>query len=90
MFGVFRWRFFRPDDANELKSEQMRNLQTFLIAIAISTIMVGCSPEEHRTEVTLPDGSNCSSETYGTFWHESRNLSCTDSHGKVIGSYKSD
>jgi len=68
----------------------MRIFQTVAIAIAVSTALLGCSSEEHYTEVTLPNGISCTSQTSGSFWHESRNLSCTDSNGKVIGSYKSD
>jgi len=62
-----------------------------LAVIAASTSLLGCSSSEaHHTEVTLPNGVICKSEKSGSFWHESRNLSCTDSNGKVIGSYKSD
>lgn len=58
--------------------------------VALSLLVAGCSPTEHNTEVTLPNGVSCKSETYGTWWSESHNLSCLDSSGKVIGSYKSD
>jgi len=60
------------------------------VAVAFSLFAAGCTPEEHTSEVTLPNGVSCKSETTGTFWSESHNLSCVDANGKVIGSYKSD
>jgi hypothetical protein len=60
------------------------------IGVAMSLLVAGCSPTEHNTEVTLPNGVTCKSETTGTWWSESHNLSCVDSSGKVIGSYHGD
>jgi len=61
-----------------------------VVALAVSLTAAGCSSSEHHTEVTLPNGITCKSETSGSFMHRSRSLSCTDSNGKVIGSYSSD
>jgi hypothetical protein len=58
--------------------------------VAFSVLAAGCAPSEHTSEVTLPNGVTCKSETIGTFWSESHNMSCVDASGKVIGSYKSD
>jgi hypothetical protein len=73
---------------------EARHLDTMkfirVVAIAFSLALAGCSSSEHHTEVTLPNGVTCKSETSGSFLWESRSLSCVDSNGKVIGSYKSD
>lgn len=61
-----------------------------IVAIVFSIASAGCSSAEHHTEVTLPNGITCKSETSGTFMQRTRSLICTDSNGKVIGSYKSD
>jgi len=59
-------------------------------ALALSLLLAACAPTEHNTEVQLPNGIACKSETTGTFWSETHNLSCVDANGKVIGSYKGD
>jgi hypothetical protein len=60
------------------------------LVIGFSLLQEGCTPTEHHTEVTLPNGVSCKSETTGTWWSESHDLSCVDASGKVIGSYRSD
>ena len=60
------------------------------IAVGFALLETGCTTTEHHTEVTLPNGVTCKSETTGTWWSESHDLSCVDSSGKVIGSYRSD
>lgn len=56
----------------------------------ISLSLFGCGSENHSTQVQLPNGVSCRSVTSGTFLDTSRDISCTDSNGKVVGSYKSD
>lgn len=58
--------------------------------LALSLNLFGCGEEHHTTEVQLPNGVTCKSETGGTFLSPTRDMSCTDSNGKVVGSYKSD
>ena len=60
-----------------------------IAVLMLSSGIAGCS-SEHNTEVQLPNGVMCKSETQGSFLWESHSVSCTDSNGKVIGSYKSD
>jgi len=57
---------------------------------ALSLSLFGCGAENHTTEVQLPNGVSCRSVTSGSFLDTSRDISCTDSNGKVVGSYKSD
>jgi major membrane immunogen (membrane-anchored lipoprotein) len=60
-----------------------------LIALlALSLLLLGCS-SEHHTEVQLPNGVICKSDTSGSFLWRRHNISCTDPNGKVIGSYQS-
>jgi hypothetical protein len=62
-----------------------------VVALAVSLTAAECSSSsEHQSEVTLPNGITCKSETSGSFMHTSRSLICIDSNGKVIGSYSSD
>ena len=61
----------------------------FVMAQMLSSGIAGCS-SEHNTEVQLPNGVLCKSETHGSFLWESHSVSCTDEKGNVIGSYKSD
>jgi hypothetical protein len=59
-----------------------------LAIMALPLISIGCS-SNHNTEVQLPNGVRCSSQTQGSFFWQTTNFSCTDANGKVIGSYKS-
>lgn len=56
-----------------------------LIAIA-SSLTSGCSSTSH-TDVVLPNGVHCQSETSGFFLWTKNSTSCVDDKGKVIGSY---
>jgi hypothetical protein len=62
---------------------------SLIFSLAALAIVSGCSSGTHTTEVVLPGGINCRSETSGSFFNRSRNMQCTDSNGKVIGAYKS-
>jgi len=68
----------------------MRKYAVVAGIVAIFLSLSGCSTEHHTTEVQLPNGVTCTSETTGTFFQTNRNISCIDSTGKVIGSYKND
>jgi hypothetical protein len=59
-----------------------------LAAIALSLAFAGCS-SSHATEVQLPNGVRCASETHGSLFWQATNFTCTNAQGKVIGSYKS-
>lgn len=60
-----------------------------LAAIALPLGLLGCGPSTHVTQVVLPNGVDCISETHGTLFWESRNVTCRNAQGKVVGSYKS-
>jgi hypothetical protein len=46
----------------------------------------GCNSSSH-TEVELPTGVHCRSETHGSFLWKTSSTACVDATGKVIGSY---
>jgi hypothetical protein len=46
----------------------------------------GCSSDSH-TEVQLPTGVHCRSESHGSFLWKTTSTACVDANGKVIGSY---
>lgn len=73
--------------------KRMHAVSAGIAAISLSLFglsLFGCGSESHTTEVQLPNGVICKSETSGTFLQTNRNMSCIDSTGKVIGSYKND
>ena len=58
------------------------------IAAALCALLVGsaCSSNTH-TEVQLPTGVHCRSETHGSFLWKTSSTACVDANGQVIGSY---
>ena len=46
----------------------------------------GCSSNSN-TEVQLPNGIHCRSESHGSFLWKTTSTACVDANGKVIGSY---
>ena len=46
----------------------------------------GCNSSSH-TEVELPTGVHCRSESHGSFLWKTTSTACVDANGKVIGSY---
>jgi hypothetical protein len=67
---------------------RVRDLGKILAITMLPLISIGCS-SNHNTEVQLPNGVRCSSQTQGSLFWKTTNFSCTDANGKVIGSYKS-
>ncbi len=57
-----------------------------LLLSAICSLLVGCGSASH-TDVVLPNGIHCQSESSGFFLWRSTSTSCVDANGKVIGSY---
>jgi hypothetical protein len=70
-------------------SRVARYLASLLLGLASLAGIVGCSSGSHTTEVVLPGGYSCRSETGGSFFNRTRDMQCVDSTGKVIGAYKS-
>ena len=71
--------------------EQIMSALTPLIQIAaavLGAILIGsgCNSSSH-TEVELPTGVHCRSETHGSFLWKTSSTACVDATGKVIGSY---
>ncbi len=52
----------------------------------LSGVASSCSSNSH-TDVTLPNGIHCQSESSGFFLWRNTSTSCVDDKGKVIGSY---
>jgi hypothetical protein len=59
-----------------------------IAAAVLGAVLVGsgCSSNSN-TEVTLPTGVHCRSETHGSFLWKTSSTACVDANGKVIGSY---
>jgi hypothetical protein len=56
---------------------------TMLGAVLIGS---GCNSSSH-SEVELPTGVHCRSESHGSFLWKTTSTACVDASGKVIGSY---
>jgi hypothetical protein len=57
-----------------------------LLAMLAVVMITGCSSTSH-TDVVLPNGIHCQSESSGFFLWRSTSTSCVDAQGKTIGSY---
>jgi hypothetical protein len=62
------------------------SIQIAAAALAAVLILSGCNSNTH-TEVQLPTGVHCRSETHGSFLWKTSSTACVDANGKVIGSY---
>ena len=66
-----------------------RSVQLIQIAAALLGAVLmgsGCSSNSN-TEVQLPNGIHCRSESHGSFLRKTTSTACVDANGKVIGSY---
>ena len=66
-----------------------RSLPLIQIAAALLGAVLmgsGCSSNSN-TEVQLPNGIHCRSESHGSFLWKTTSTACVDANGKVIGSY---
>jgi hypothetical protein len=66
-----------------------RSVQLIQIAAALLGAVLmgsGCSSNSN-TEVQLPNGIHCRSESHGSFLWKTTSTACVDANGKVIGSY---
>ena len=66
-----------------------RSVPLIQIAAALLGAVVmgsGCSSNSN-TEVQLPNGIHCRSESRGSFLWKTTSTACVDANGKVIGSY---
>ena len=68
----------------------IRVLSSLILSLVALVAVSGCSSGTHTTEVVLPGGISCRSETSGGYFNRTRDMQCVDSSGKVIGAYKSD
>ena len=66
--------------------KQSRRIASVLFLSALSILLGGCSSTSH-TDVVLPNGIHCQSDSSGFFLWRSSSTSCVDANGKVIGSY---
>ena len=59
-----------------------------IVAALLGAVLfgAGCNSSSH-TEVELPTGVHCRSETHGSFLWKTSSTACVDATGKVIGSY---
>jgi hypothetical protein len=59
-----------------------------IAAALLSAVLMGsgCSSNSN-TEVQLPNGIHCRSESHGSFLWKTTSTACVDANGKVIGSY---
>jgi len=59
-----------------------------IAAALLGTVLTGsgCSSNSN-TEVQLPNGIHCRSESHGSFLWKTTSTACVDANGKVIGSY---
>ena len=59
-----------------------------IVAALLGAVLFGsgCNSSSH-TEVELPTGVHCRSETHGSFLWKTTSTACVDANGKVIGSY---
>jgi len=59
-----------------------------IVAAMLGAVLIGsgCNSNTH-TEVELPTGVHCRSETHGSFLWKTSSTACVDATGKVIGSY---
>jgi hypothetical protein len=71
---------------NTSTSKPVRYLGLMLVLSSLSGLTSSCSSNSH-TDVTLPNGIHCQSESSGFFLWRSTSTSCVDDKGKVIGSY---
>ena len=65
-----------------------RSVQLIQIAAALLGAVLmgsGCSSNSN-TEVQLPNGIHCRSESHGSFLWKTTSTACVDANGKVVGS----
>ena len=66
--------------------KESRHIASIVMLSALFSLLGGCSSTSH-TDVVLPNGIHCQSESSGFFLWRSSSTSCVDANGKVIGSY---
>ena len=54
---------------------------------AFALLAISACSSSSTTEVGLPDGTHCRSESSGMLWWETASVACVDQNGKIIGSY---
>jgi hypothetical protein len=59
-----------------------------IVAALLGAVLIGSGCNSNsNTEVTLPTGVRCRSETHGSFLWKTTSTAYVDANGKVIGSY---
>ena len=69
-----------------MSAGSVRLIQIAAAALGAVLFGSGCNSNSH-TEVELPTGVHCRSETHGSFLWKTTSTACVDANGKVIGSY---
>jgi hypothetical protein len=69
-----------------MSARSVRLIQVAAAVFGAVLIGSGCNSNSH-TEVELPTGVHCRSETHGSFLWKTSSTACVDANGKVIGSY---
>ena len=69
-----------------MSAGSVRLIQIAAAALGAVFIGSGCNSNSH-TEVELPTGVHCRSETHCSFLWKTTSTACVDANGKVIGSY---
>ncbi len=69
-----------------MPAKLVRLIQIASAVVSAVLMGAGCNSNSH-TEVELPTGVHCRSETHGSFLWKTSSTACVDANGKVIGSY---
>ena len=69
-----------------MSAGSFRVIQIAAAVIGAVLIGSGCNSNSH-TEVELPTGVHCRSESHGSFLWKTSSTACVDANRKVIGSY---